>query len=102
MRAGTTGFILSASGHSHSTSQILCHVLPVIVKKSLESDEFKAGQQIYTLLSNFKRFTDGWNSATVTVMDLLKGFVRVSSKVVEDVTEFIRLRMEAAASAKET
>ena len=76
-------------------------MLPVIVKKSLESDEFKTKQQIYTLLSNFKRFTDGWNSAAVTVMDLLKGFIRVSSKVVEDVTEFIHLRREASAK-KET
>lgn len=82
-------------------AQILCHVLPVIVKKSLESDEFKAKQQIYTLLHNFKRFTDGWNSAAVTVMDLLKGFIRISSKAVQDVTEFIRLRRGATSNKED-
>jgi len=28
-------------------AQMLCHVLPVIVKKSLESDEYKAAEFIY-------------------------------------------------------
>jgi hypothetical protein len=46
-------------------AQLLCHVLPVIVKKSLESDEFKAAETIYKVSTTWERFSDkvrGWFS----------------------------------------
>jgi hypothetical protein len=68
-------------------AQILCHVLPVIVKKSLESDEFRAGQTILAFQERLLRYRetlrDVWRRASVAGSDLLKGLVDVQVKVSE-------------------
>jgi hypothetical protein len=72
-------------------AQILCHVLPVIVKKSLESDEFKAAEYIYKFQSwsDLPKIRDFWNRTSVAGLDLLKGFIRVSSKLSQNITQLL-------------
>ena len=78
-------------------AQILCHVLPVIVKKSLESDEYKAAERIYRFQewwNSFKlpEFRDYWSRASVASLDTFKRFIGVSAKLGENLNQLIGIR----------
>lgn len=76
-------------------AQMLCHVLPVIVKKSLESDEFKAAESIYRVQGWFSvqlpKVRDYWCRASVSSLDVLKRFIGVSAKLGENLRQLFDL-----------
>lgn len=76
-------------------AQMLCHVLPVIVKKSLESDEFKAAETIYRFQGWFSvqlpKVRDYWGRASVSSLDVLKRLIGVSAKLGENLRQLFDL-----------
>jgi hypothetical protein len=78
-------------------AQILCQVLPIIVKKSLESEEFKEAERAYVFeervrrLVYFPRLRDAWRYASIATLDFLKGLVSVCPKLYHDLRKLVGL-----------